>query len=908
MALQYVQVGDDEDGNPVYDWVDDGVYDTDPGVITGPGSVPGSGGGVGAVTGTGDDGMDPNVPADPGVITGPGSVPGSGGGVGAVTGTGGNAALPGLSWDKLTKWLSTPGGAAIGIAGLDRILGGKLGSLMGFGTAGNAGAAGYKGKVPELTAMRTQIAQPAYVPYSGQAVMGRKHFSDIAYTPTSTATAPTAPTAPTTSVEEPVRAADGGIMNLARGGVAKPPRYLRGVTDGMADKIATDIDGKQAAKLSHGEFVVPADVVSHLGNGNSDAGAKVLYKMMDRVRVARTGNPKQGKKINPDKFTPGGLASLPAYAAGGAVAFDAGGPTVTPNPPTAAPVTRESNLSEWAGPTVTNMVGKATALAQSPYEAYTGPLTAGTSPLQQQAFTAAGNLQTPAAMGTAATALENIGTKMGGLSYTPSTATNAYTAPTGYTAGQVGNVYTPTAEYKPQAATSQFKGPADYQAGEFSNQYGGIAAYAPQTAANQFKGPAAYQATKFDSQYEKTDPYAARDVTVDKFSTAAMRDYMNPYLQMSLDPQIAEVRRQSQITQMGNAAKLAQAGAYGGSRGALMDTETQRNLLQNLAGITGQGYNTAFNTALNAFNTQQGLGLQAQQASEASRQFGANQALANAQNAAKFGMDAQTASEASKQFGAGQAMTAAQQAAQYGQAANQLSAQERQFGSSQALADAQSKAQYGQAAAAAREASRQFGSGQAMTAAQAAAQYGQAAQAQNAQQQQFAASQALANAQNTAQYGLAGYTAGEQAKQAQASQAAQIAAQQAQYGQAAQALNAQQQQFGAGFGLQALQGQQSAANALGGLGMQQGQLGLANLNALTSAGATQRDIEQQGITALKGQFEEQRQDPYNKLLFQQKLLAGLPIGTQTTSTAQTPFQSLGGTASELEALLKQMGL
>ena len=58
------------------------------------------------------------------------------------------------------------------------------------------------------------------------------------------------------------------------------------------------------AMLSDGEFVIPADVVSHLGNGNSDAGAKVLDGMMTNVRKSRTGNPKQGKQINPNKFLP----------------------------------------------------------------------------------------------------------------------------------------------------------------------------------------------------------------------------------------------------------------------------------------------------------------------------------------------------------------------------------------------------------------------------------------------------------------------------------------------------------------------------------------------------------------------------------------------------------------------------
>ena len=77
---------------------------------------------------------------------------------------------------------------------------------------------------------------------------------------------------------------------------------LKGPGDGMSDGIPAVIAGKQPAKLANEEFVVPADVVSHLGNGSSEAGAKVLYKMMDRVRQARTGTKKQGKQINPEKY------------------------------------------------------------------------------------------------------------------------------------------------------------------------------------------------------------------------------------------------------------------------------------------------------------------------------------------------------------------------------------------------------------------------------------------------------------------------------------------------------------------------------------------------------------------------------------------------------------------------------
>ena len=104
------------------------------------------------------------------------------------------------------------------------------------------------------------------------------------------------PSADDTTVETPVeKLAGGGYM----GGQGY---YLGGTTDGMADKIPATIDNNQPAALSDGEFVIPADVVSHLGNGNSDAGAKNLYSMMDRVRTDRTGNPEQGRQIDPNKY------------------------------------------------------------------------------------------------------------------------------------------------------------------------------------------------------------------------------------------------------------------------------------------------------------------------------------------------------------------------------------------------------------------------------------------------------------------------------------------------------------------------------------------------------------------------------------------------------------------------------
>jgi hypothetical protein len=109
-------------------------------------------------------------------------------------------------------------------------------------------------------------------------------------------------------VNTPVQAAQGGIMGYARGGdlgsYSDGGQMLKGPGDGMSDDIPAQIGKHQPARLADGEFVVPADVVSHLGNGSTDAGAKHLYAMMDKVRSARTGRKAQGKQIKPEKYMP----------------------------------------------------------------------------------------------------------------------------------------------------------------------------------------------------------------------------------------------------------------------------------------------------------------------------------------------------------------------------------------------------------------------------------------------------------------------------------------------------------------------------------------------------------------------------------------------------------------------------
>ena len=129
------------------------------------------------------------------------------------------------------------------------------------------------------------------------------------------------------------QAAAGGIMGYSLGGYAAGgnPRLLKGPGDGMSDDIPAVIGRKQPARLADGEFVVPADVVSHLGNGSTDAGAKKLHQMMDRIRTDRTGRKKQAPEVNADKYLPGkkkaagGIASIAGYAEGGITGYDEGG-------------------------------------------------------------------------------------------------------------------------------------------------------------------------------------------------------------------------------------------------------------------------------------------------------------------------------------------------------------------------------------------------------------------------------------------------------------------------------------------------------------------------------------------------------------------------------------------------------
>lgn len=186
-------------------------------------------------------------------------------------------------------------------------LGGAL--LGGTGVLGtNTPVTGYQGTVPEYDVQR-EVVPGTYDPNRRPGSGGQRYFTQTQYVPRSEtpATPMSAEGLAALNVANPAReVVQQPVQQMAAGGIAtlKKGQYLNGASDGMADKVPANIDGVQEARLSDGEFVIPADVVSHLGNGNSDAGAKVLKGMMSRVRKARTGNDKQGKEIDPKKFIP----------------------------------------------------------------------------------------------------------------------------------------------------------------------------------------------------------------------------------------------------------------------------------------------------------------------------------------------------------------------------------------------------------------------------------------------------------------------------------------------------------------------------------------------------------------------------------------------------------------------------
>ena len=397
-----------------------------------------------------------------------------------------------------------------------------------------------------------------------------------------------------------------------------------------------------------------------------------------------------------------------------------------PNSTVGQPAGTSGVLSEFAGEYVSDMLGKTRALADKPYNAYGGPLTAGASGLQNQAFGGYGALD------------PNQQTGIGSF---------------GFGAG-----------------------PGSFGFGSAAGQ-----GYAPGFTAGS-ADMSGMGMNRFQNNY---NPQA--------FTGQAAQQYMNPYLQAALNPQIAEVRRQEAITQSQDAGRAAQAGAFGGSRSFIMDAERARNTGQQIADITGQGYARAFDTAQGQFNTEQ----QRLMADRDARMGQFNTEESMRQRIAEVGLD---------QFNKEQAGLRTDEAARRGQ-----------FNTEAERLAAFDEARRGQ-----------FNE-------------------EERRQMQFD------------EYGRNQFNE-EERRRIDAAEADR-------------------------------------------------RYGLSALRDMSAAGAAERDIAQQGITADYLQYQQEQQYPYEQLKFMQSMLEGLPVAARTQSyVAPGSFQELSGASGGVMALLKSLGI
>jgi hypothetical protein len=190
-----------------------------------------------------------------------------------------------------------------------------------------------------------------------------------------------------------------------------------------------------------------------------------------------------------------------------------------------------------------------------------------------------------------------------------------------------------------------------------------------------------YDPTKFTNAYTPAaGNYKQYDVQADTFGSDQALQYMNPYIEAALNPQLDLQQRRAAINQQADMAKLAQAGAFGGSRQAILQGLNQENLLREQAATAGAGYEKAYTNAQSQFNADQARKMDAIRLNISQAQKAADLGMSDAQLMAQYGMDAQKASELSKQFGAEYRRTGLSNAASAEQARAAVGANEAQYG------------------------------------------------------------------------------------------------------------------------------------------------------------------------------------------------------------------------------------
>ena len=540
-------------------------------------------------------------------------------------------------------------------------------------------------------------------------------------------------------------------------------------------------------------------------------------------------------------------------------------------------VVTQTNLPEYAKPFYEEMLGRTVYESTRPYETYQGQRIQDFNPFETTAMQGMAEMAgagAPQQIRSASDIATQIGyqpTNMGmniasGFNpqqqfsnYQAGTIASGYTAPTdasltqGFTAGTLDPTYAPGTIASDYAASSRDAG---YTAGTFDPNY---------------------TASQIQSQYTGQADFGPGFEAGTIADAATVQDYMNPYQQLVTDIEKREATRASDTQAANISQQAAQAGGLGGYREAIMQSERERNLGQQLEDIQRRGGQAAFDQAQKAFEAdraarlqqaQLGLqtGTQAQQAQQQAQQlrqaaFGTSEQAR--QQAAKFGLSAQQQADAARQaqeqfsqrsFEAGE--KARQQAAQLG-----LSAQQQQEAANQAAQRFRSDA---------------FGQNQQMALAQ--------------QQEARAVFQAREQAkQEAARMGLSAQETQERMDQAQ-NQAA----------MAAREFNVRSAQDRAQLGLAGLQADQAgrgqaldAARLLSSLGGQEQAMAFDRLQNLQAAGEIQRGMGQRSLDMGYQDFLRQQAFPREQIGFFSNMLQGLPVTPGSTMASYGVQPSTG---------------
>ena len=511
-----------------------------------------------------------------------------------------------------------------------------------------------------------------------------------------------------------------------------------------------------------------------------------------------------------------------------------------------------TNLPEYARPYVEEVLGRGVYESGRPYVAYPGQRIAEFDPYEQTAMSGMSDMY---AAGTPQETLSasQIATDVG-QNYLPSQVYSSYTASpvsSGYAAGDVSNLF--------QAGQRG----VGYQPGEFD------AGYAPGTMDVGYGATgyqSGYQAGQFDPGYQAGD--LARQYTGPTFEAgtsadpSTIQDYMNPYTQLVTDIQKREARKQSDISGANIAQQAAQAGGLGGYREAIMQSEREGDLAQQLQDIQATGDQAAYQQAMQGMEadraarlqeaqfgtTVRGQDIQAFQAGESARQ-----------QAAQMGLSAQQQEEAARQ---------AQESARLSGAQFQESTQARlqDFQNQKFQAEEQARQQAAQLGLSAQEMedrARQAG--------------------ERFQQDQFARNEELRMAQQ--QEDRAVFEAQERARQEGARLGLQGQELQQRVLQAANDARMRAQEINLGAGERRAGLRLDAARQLAGLGGQRQSMAYDRLRNLQAAGQIRRDLSQRGLDMGYQDFLRQQAFPREQLGYFSNLLRGIPITPGSTTAS-----------------------